>query len=134
MIIRWALSVITLPLLARQLWSGIAAMAFTVGCGGLLIRRNFPLDAEYQFSVKLLRNIVGYMTGLEWPHQLEITVDGERKQLVTLGGGGRGGRGGGAPPQYRVAIKAGPHLLGLRLFEIRVDVGIPRHDLHDRLT
>ena len=54
--------------------------------GGLLIRHNFPLDAEYQFSVKLLRNIVGYMTGLEWPHQLEITVDGERVFIAPVGG------------------------------------------------
>ena len=54
--------------------------------GGLLIRHNFPLDAEYQFSVKLLRNIVGYMTGLEWPHQLEITIDGERVFLAPVGG------------------------------------------------
>src|SRR4029453_4383025 len=46
--------------------------------GGLLIRHNFPLDAEYLFSVKLLRNIVGDMTRLEWPNQLESTVDGER--------------------------------------------------------
>ena len=57
--------------------------------GGLLIRHNFPLDAEYQFSVKLLRNIVGYMTGLEWPHQLEIIVDGERVFLAPVGGPGR---------------------------------------------
>ena len=54
--------------------------------GGLLIRHNFPLDAEYQFSVKLLRNIVGYMTGLEWPHQLEISIDGERVFLAPVGG------------------------------------------------
>ncbi|HEY3045135.1 MAG TPA: DUF1592 domain-containing protein, partial [Vicinamibacterales bacterium] len=39
-----------------------------------------------QFSVKLLRNIVGYMTGLEWPHQLEITVDGERVFIAPVGG------------------------------------------------
>jgi mono/diheme cytochrome c family protein len=54
--------------------------------GGLLIRHNFPLDAEYDFSVKLLRNIVGYITGLEWPHQLEITVDGERVFVAPVGG------------------------------------------------
>ena len=54
--------------------------------GGLLIKHNFPLDAEYQFSVKLLRNIVGYMTGLEWPHQLEISIDGERVFLAPVGG------------------------------------------------
>ena len=54
--------------------------------GGLLIRHNFPLDANYQFSVKLLRNIVGYMTGLEFAHQLEISVDGERVFMAPVGG------------------------------------------------
>jgi hypothetical protein len=54
--------------------------------GGLLIHHNFPLDGEYDFSVKLLRNIVGYITGLEWPHQLEISVDGERVFLAPVGG------------------------------------------------
>ncbi|HVH29320.1 MAG TPA: DUF1592 domain-containing protein [Vicinamibacterales bacterium] len=54
--------------------------------GGLLIRHNFPLDAQYDVSVRLLRNIVGYITGLEWPHQLEITVDGERVFMAPVGG------------------------------------------------
>jgi mono/diheme cytochrome c family protein len=54
--------------------------------GGILIHHNFPLDAEYDFSVFLLRNIVGYMTGLEWPHQLEIAIDGERVFLAQVGG------------------------------------------------
>jgi len=54
--------------------------------GGLLIHHNFPLDGEYDFSVKLLRNIVGYITGLEWPHQLEISIDGQRVFLAPVGG------------------------------------------------
>ena len=54
--------------------------------GGTLIRYNFPLDAEYDFSVFLIRNIVGYMTGLEWPHELEITIDGEHVFLAPVGG------------------------------------------------
>src|SRR5690606_15014723 len=54
--------------------------------GGLRIRHTFPLDARYEFSVFLLRNIVGYMKGLEWPHQLEITIDGERVFLAPVGG------------------------------------------------
>lgn len=54
--------------------------------GGILIHHNFPLDANYHFSVVLLRNIVGYMTGLEFPHQLEITVDGERVFSTQVGG------------------------------------------------
>jgi mono/diheme cytochrome c family protein len=54
--------------------------------GGVLIRHNFPLDAEYDFNVFLRRNIVGYMTGLEWAHELEVTVDGERVFAAQVGG------------------------------------------------
>ena len=54
--------------------------------GGILIHHNFPLDAEYDFNVFLLRNIVGYMTGLEWPHEIEIAIDGERVFIAQVGG------------------------------------------------
>ena len=54
--------------------------------GGTLIRHTFPLDATYQINVKLTRNIVGYITGLEFPHELEISVDGERVFLAPVGG------------------------------------------------
>jgi mono/diheme cytochrome c family protein len=54
--------------------------------GGILIHHNFPLDGEYEFSVGLLQNIVGYVPGLEWPHQLEISVDGVRVLLAPVGG------------------------------------------------
>jgi hypothetical protein len=54
--------------------------------GGILIKHYFPLDGDYDFSVFLLRNIVGYMTGLEWPHQVEIAIDGERVFLADVGG------------------------------------------------
>ena len=54
--------------------------------GGILIEHNFPLDASYDFAVFLRRNIVGYMVGLEWPHELEISIDGERVFLSQVGG------------------------------------------------
>jgi mono/diheme cytochrome c family protein len=54
--------------------------------GGIVIRHTFPLDADYDFRVNLLQNIVGYVPGLEWPHQLEISVDGERVFLAPVGG------------------------------------------------
>jgi mono/diheme cytochrome c family protein len=54
--------------------------------GGLRFRHNFPQDAEYEFSIKLLRNIVGYLTGLEFAHQVEISVDGERVFVAQVGG------------------------------------------------
>ncbi len=54
--------------------------------GGYMVQHNFPLDADYDFSVFLLQNIVGYVTGLEYPHELEISIDGERVFLAPVGG------------------------------------------------
>jgi len=54
--------------------------------GGILVRHNFPLDATYEFNVVLLQNIVGYVPGLEWPHELEISIDGARVFLAEVGG------------------------------------------------
>jgi mono/diheme cytochrome c family protein len=91
--------------------------------GGLAVRNTFPVDGEY--SVKL------ELTGAaREAHQLEISVDGERVQLATIGGpaaggsGGRGGRGGrgrgGAqdkPLEFRFPVKAGEHLVGITFIE-----------------
>ncbi|MEO5926212.1 MAG: DUF1592 domain-containing protein [Bryobacteraceae bacterium] len=77
--------------------------------GGMAVKSYFPLDGEYAFQVETAG-------GGRDAHELEITVDGERKQLITLGGpnagGGRGRGGGGAPTEYRIPVTAGPHLIG----------------------
>ena len=54
--------------------------------GGLMARHNFPLNGEYEIRVTLLRTNLEAIRGLEHPHQLEITVDGERVLLETIGG------------------------------------------------
>ena len=54
--------------------------------GGFVIQRNIPLDGEYEFQVKLFRTNLGTMRGLEFPHQLEISVDGQRVHLASFGG------------------------------------------------
>lgn len=91
--------------------------------GGILIHQNFPLNGEYEFSAYLLRNIVGYMTGLEYPHQFEITVDGVRVFLADVGGAednkmmdtnlGLAGNTIDARLRVRVPVKAGPHEVGV---------------------
>src|SRR5580704_4208255 len=91
--------------------------------GGILIHHNFPLDAQYDFSVALLQNIVGYITGLEWPHQLEITIDGARVFLAPVGGEEDNKMSDAnlgiakdtldARLRTRVPVKAGPHAVGV---------------------
>ena len=46
----------------------------------------FPLDGEYVIKVKLLEINLGSIRGLEYQHQLEVTVDGERVLLAPVGG------------------------------------------------
>jgi hypothetical protein len=54
--------------------------------GGILAKTNLPLDGEYSIQVKFFRTNLGAMRGLEYPQQLEITVDGERVHLASFGG------------------------------------------------
>jgi hypothetical protein len=54
--------------------------------GGLMAMHTFPLDGEYVIKVKLLEINLGAIRGLEYEHQLEVTVDGERVLLAPVGG------------------------------------------------
>ena len=54
--------------------------------GGALAKLNLPLDGEYAITVRYFRTNLGAMRGLEYPHELEITVDGERVHLGKFGG------------------------------------------------
>ncbi|MDX1500177.1 MAG: DUF1592 domain-containing protein [Woeseiaceae bacterium] len=55
--------------------------------GGLAVRHRFPLDGEYEFSVRLLRtDDTGFVIGLDEPKRLDVRIDGERVKLFTIGG------------------------------------------------
>jgi hypothetical protein len=54
--------------------------------GGALAKVNLPLDGEYAITVRYFRTNLGAMRGLEYPHEIEITVDGERVHLGKFGG------------------------------------------------
>lgn len=54
--------------------------------GGILIRHYFPADGEYVISPRLYRETVNIIRGLELPHDLEVTLDGERIVLARFGG------------------------------------------------
>ena len=52
--------------------------------GGTIVRHTFPRDGEYEIQVRLMRNRNENVEGLSEPHQLEVTLDGERLQLFTV--------------------------------------------------
>ena len=54
--------------------------------GGRLVRHTFPADAEYQIRVRLFKTNVGFLRGMQSTHDLEVTIDGERILLATVGG------------------------------------------------
>ena len=54
--------------------------------GGLMARHTFPLDGEYVIRVRLLITNLASVRGIEYEHQFEITLDGERVLLVPVGG------------------------------------------------
>ena len=95
--------------------------------GGTLIRETFPLDAEYVIKPKLWRTNVGFIRGLAYPHQVEITVDGQRVHLVTVGTAEDFATSLMGPQnavqiieerlQVRVPIKAGPRTIGVAFVE-----------------
>ncbi len=95
--------------------------------GGLLIDTTLPLDGEYQFQVKLFRTNLGTMRGLEYPHQLEISVNGERVHLAAFGGDKEIAASSDNPTitgddvdgrfTVRVPLKAGPAQIGVAFLE-----------------
>jgi hypothetical protein len=99
--------------------------------GGTVVTHNFPADADYVLSGRLLRTVAeGYVgvEGQDTPHQFVITVDGEQVYTALVGG----------PDDHkesaadilasrviidermtspRIPIKAGPHEVGFTWVE-----------------
>src|SRR5689334_2857501 len=89
--------------------------------GGLSAKSDFPADGEYVVKVQLA-------TPPAEPHQLEISVDGQRLQLITVGANGARNRGRASQPrtgepepdralEFRIPVKAGPRLVGVTFIE-----------------
>ena len=54
--------------------------------GGVAVRHDFPLDAEYDITIRLRRQLYDYVRGLQNRQQLEVRLDGERVAVFTVGG------------------------------------------------
>ena len=52
--------------------------------GGTAIEHTFPADGEYEIQVRLQRNRNENVEGLTEPHEVEITLDGERLSVFTM--------------------------------------------------
>jgi hypothetical protein len=83
--------------------------------GGLAVHGYFPLDGEYEFQVTTAG-------AAREAHQLEITVDGERKGITNISGnvrGGDDGENGPGPndPKFRFAVPAGARDIGVTFIE-----------------
>jgi mono/diheme cytochrome c family protein len=95
--------------------------------GGLVVTPTLPLDGEYQFQVKLFRTNLGTMRGLEYPHQLEISVDGQRVHVASFGGDAEIAASSENPTTtgddidnrftVRVRMKAGPRQIAVAFIE-----------------
>jgi hypothetical protein len=87
--------------------------------GGILVKYNFPLDAEYRFKVRFWGNTVNTVRGLELPSQVEVTLDGARLKVATIGGQQDADLGNTNPTasaeqvakrvELQIPVAAGPH-------------------------
>jgi mono/diheme cytochrome c family protein len=90
--------------------------------GGMAARHFFPLDGEYQFQIRLQQTNFGNLRGLDYPQQIELTIDGQRIHDATIGGNAdlalmfeqpqNAGNAIEARLAARVPVKAGPRVVG----------------------
>ena len=89
---------------------------------GTSIRHTFPGDGEYQFELRLTRDRNELIEGLREPHQVEVSVDGERLKVFTLTPAARTDDDPVAPQyapeqaadaglNFRAPVTAGPHVV-----------------------
>ena len=96
--------------------------------GGGLAKVNLPLDGEYTIAVRYFRTNLGAMRGLEYEHQLEISVDGERVHLAKFGGDAdfkwalenitMAADDAERRSAVRLNLKAGPHEIGVAFLDM----------------
>ncbi len=112
--------------------------------GGTQVRHNFPLDGVYMFQAKLYRTNLNIMRGLDSQHEVEISVDGERVHVASIGGPEDlaslfaqptdTGDAVDARLRVRVPIKAGPHTVTATFIQDSEAAGASRLQKYLRST
>lgn len=82
--------------------------------GGLRVKYTFPVDAVYEFQLRLARDRNEHVEGLVGEHDVELMLDGERVQVFRVQPP-RGGMDHSVVDHrelnVRLAVKAGPHVV-----------------------
>lgn len=120
--------------------------------GGMAIKYDFPVDAEYLIKIRLRRQYQDYIMGMGWPQQLDVRLDGRLLKRFTVGGSAPGRpaaasyagdgepgfagapewetymqTGGDAGLEIRVPISAGPRTIGVSFVrELWEPEGLPQ--------
>jgi cytochrome c551/c552 len=89
--------------------------------GGILAKVTLPLDGEYALTVRMFRTNLGVTRGLEYEHQIEYAVDGQRVHVFSMGGEAdfkanlvnmtKLGDEVDERGHIRIPLKAGPHVI-----------------------
>ena len=91
--------------------------------GGALVAHEFPLNGEYDITIRLARDRNEHIEGLFEPHEIELLLDGERLQSVhdraAFAGAGQSSSDSASHAnldshlKVRLPVTAGPHALGV---------------------
>ncbi|MGH9146065.1 MAG: DUF1592 domain-containing protein [Vicinamibacterales bacterium] len=87
--------------------------------GGTLVRHTFPLNGVYEIEIRLSRDRNENVEGLTEPHDIELTLDGQRVQMFTVKpnrnqmGIYYADEAVDKHLSVRVPVEAGPHALGV---------------------
>jgi mono/diheme cytochrome c family protein len=86
--------------------------------GGTLVPYTFPQSGKYEIRVRLMRNRNENVEGLNEPHDMELTLDGERLHVFTIvpnrnaSGGYYADEAVDRDLRVTIPVKAGPHAIG----------------------
>ncbi len=85
--------------------------------GGMTMKYSFPQDADYDITVRLQRDRNEHVEGIAGTNDVEVMLDGERVRFVTVRPPGPGNDHSGVDKElsFRLAVKAGPHLVSATL-------------------
>jgi hypothetical protein len=85
--------------------------------GGMIMKYTFPQDADYDITVRLQRDRNEHVEGIAGSHEVEVMIDGERVRFVTVKPPGPGADHSGIDKDlsFRLAVKAGPHVVSATL-------------------